>query len=320
MPDTPTSLSELIKINDQNVADIDGISDLLQEAPLFAQLMAIEASNGTQHKYLKETKAPVVGFRAANDGREHDSSQDDRVTIDLQILDATFHVDQAVANEFDTKPYGKGRAAYMARDARRHLRASFKLSELQVINGQAAQAPEGFEGLRDASTIDDLDDPMVVNAGGTGSDLTSVYLIRSVPEETDFLLVTGDGGKITVGEEFQQQWQGTTGTFPAYVQPIQGWLGVQFGTIHSVGRICNINDANPLDDDLIAKAIKRFPTSRKPTHLVMNGDALEMLRASRTATNPTGAPAPWPDSAFNTPIVETDSVLSTEDALTAPGP
>jgi len=39
------------------------------------------------------------------------------------------------------------------------------------------------------------------------------------------------------------------------------------------------------------------------------------LQMCRTATTPTGAPAPYPQEAFGIPIEETDSILDTE-ALT----
>jgi hypothetical protein len=40
--------------------------------------------------------------------------------------------------------------------------------------------------------------------------------------------------------------------------------------------------------------------------IVMNRTALAELRDSRTATNPSGAPAPFPTEAFGIPIVVTD--------------
>jgi hypothetical protein len=39
------------------------------------------------------------------------------------------------------------------------------------------------------------------------------------------------------------------------------------------------------------------------------------LQSSRTATNPTGAPAPFPTEAFGIPIVVTDSIPEDEAAL-----
>jgi hypothetical protein len=44
----------------------------------------------------------------------------------------------------------------------------------------------------------------------------------------------------------------------------------------------------------------------------MNRRSLRQLQQSRTATNSTGAPAPFPTEAFGVPIVVTDALLSTE--------
>jgi hypothetical protein len=103
-----------------------------------------------------------------------------------------------------------------------------------------------------------------------------------------------------------------TGLFNAYVQPIYSWLGIQLGSIFSVGRICNIDAGSPLTDDLISAAISAFPSSRPPTNLVMNRKSLAQLQQSRTATSPTGAPAPFPEESHKVPITVTDSVLNTE--------
>ena len=50
-------LASLVKINNQNLADIKGMSDLLLAAPLFAALEWTEASNGTKHQYLQRRRS-----------------------------------------------------------------------------------------------------------------------------------------------------------------------------------------------------------------------------------------------------------------------
>lgn len=311
MAHNPAPLSELLKINDQNVADIDGISDLLQDAPLLQTLVAEFSSNGTQHKYLKETSAPVVGFRAINDGRDHGHSQDTKVTVDLALLDCSFHVDSAFADE-----YRYGKEAWIARESQRALQAGFFKAEEQLIYGTGADA-DGFTGLADASTIDALADGMVVDGGGATA-LSSVYLIRSVDALTDVTLITGNDGNISVGASYEQMMAGSSsGMFNAYVTPVQAYLGLQVGSIYSIGRIANLDaSANGLTDDKISDALSNFPAARPATHLVMNRRSLQQLQASRTATNPTGAPAPFPQSAFGVPIVVTDAVGNSETALT----
>lgn len=310
MAHNPAPLSELLKINDQNVADIDGISDLLQDAPLLQTLVAEFASNGTQHKYLKETSAPVVGFRSINDGRDHGHSNDTKVSVDLALLDCSYHVDSAFADE-----YRFGKEAWIARESQRALQAGFFKAEQQLIYGTGASAA-GFTGLADASTIDALADGMVVDGGGAAN-LSSVYLVRSVDALTDVTLITGNDGNISVGASYEQMMAGSsTGMFNAYVTPVQAYLGLQIGSIYSVGRIANLdNGANGLTDDKISDALSNFPAARPATHLVMNRRSLQQLQASRTATNPTGAPAPFPQSAFGVDIVVTDAITDSETAL-----
>ena len=310
MAQNPAPLSELIKINDQNVSDVDGISDLLQDAPLLNALVADFASNGTQHKYLKETAAPVVGFRAINDGRDQGHSEDTKVSIDLALLDCSFHVDQMYADE-----YRYGAEAWIARESQRALQAGFFKAEQQLIYGTGADS-DGFDGLADASTINGASDAMVVNAGGSTA-VSSVYLIRSVPALTDVTLITGNDGNIGIGDTYQQMMDGSsTGIFNAYVTPVSAYLGLQIGSIYSIGRVCNIDaGSNSLTDDLLSDAISKFPAARQPTHLVMNRRSLQQLQASRTATNPTGSPAPFPQSAFNLPIVVSDAVTNSESVL-----
>ena len=98
--------------------------------------------------------------------------------------------------------------------------------------------------------------------------------------------------------------------FPAYMQPIDGWVGLQITTAHSAARLANVKDT--LDDDMISDLLKLFPSEEPATHLVMNKEARNTLRKSRTATNPTGAPAPQPEEVFGTPIIETSSLRNTE--------
>lgn len=305
-----TSLADLVLINDMNLADLE-VTDLLDDAPLLAALAADVASNGTDHKYLKETGAPVVGFRSANDGRENKASADTLVTINLKILDASFRVDMALANA-----YRFGPAAYVAREARRHMKAAFAHAEAQLVRGVSNDAG-GFVGILAAATIDAVADAMVYNAAGdTADSCTTVLAIRSNADGNDVTLITGNDGKIDIGETVTIQAAGsTTGFFPGLYTPITGWLGLQIGSAQSVGRIANLDSDHTLDDDMLAELLSKFPETRQPTHFVMNKDSRKNLQKSRTATNSTGAPAPVPTEAFGIPILTTSAIPNTLGVL-----
>lgn len=308
MADTLTTLADMVKLNDVSVAD-RGATDIFNDAPLLAALMADVASHGTDHKYLKETGAPVVGFRAPNVGKDHGADADVWVTLELKILDACFDIDAKLA---DSHP--RGVEAIMARKASRHLRAAFAAAELQIFNGTGADAT-GFAGLRDNAGLNGLADAMVYNAGGSSTGTFSdVWMIRSASDYADAAVIVGNDGGIDIQPYIRQQVEDATGKkYPAYYQQIDGWLGLQIGGAKSVGRMVNVNHAAAattftLTDDKLSELFALFPESKPPTHIVMNKTSRKQLQQSRTATNATGAPAPWPTEWEGIPIITTASV------------
>jgi hypothetical protein len=306
-----------------DLADID-VSDLLRSSPFLAALFMEPSSNGTTHKYVKETGAPVVGFRAPNAGREMDSSDDTGVSIDLKVLDWSFAVDVAVA-----EAWRKGRDHYLGREAKRHLAAALLKFERQVINGivgasdsaGASGDSAGFTGFRDAATINQTGDAMVVNATGAVADTaSSVYAVR-LAEDGVCGVYKGDGA-FEMKETTITQWLVNPGTdnktFPAYYTPGFAWLGLQVGSAYDIGRIVNLMASTQiLTDDLIADLLSRFPVGRQPTHLLMGRRSLKQLQDSRTATNATGSPAPFPQESFGVPIIVTDAIGATEELVGA---
>lgn len=308
-----TSLADLIKINDANLADIDDMSDLLQEAPFLAALAAEVASNGTQHKYTVENGAPTVGFRAVNAGRENKASSDRLVTADLAILAASFIADQQLA-----KTYKKGEAAYMFREGKRHLKEAFAMNEKQIFYGTGTGGDStGFGGLAQAETVDALADAdHVVNAGGsTVGGATSVWAIRSTDDGRDVQAIIGQEGEIDIAEYFPQMMLDGDGKhYPAFVCPIEGYTGLQIGSIWSFARIVNLTtqEGKGLTDSLLSQLLERFPSAKPPTHLVMNRQSGFQLQRSRTATTESGKDAELPKEYQNIPIILTDSILKTE--------
>jgi hypothetical protein len=293
--------------------DLSGaeINDILDSAPFIAQLPFTPSSDGTIHKYIRETANPVVGFRDPNVGRDFDSSVDTLQTDTLEILDWSFAADKAVGDAWK-----RGAENYIAREGRRHIRAALSKLEAQVLNsvgvgGDAA----GFVGFQTLTTLDALADAMVIDGGGAGVTLqTSVYLVHQSEMNGVVGVSKGDGMPVSMGETIVQDLVDAGGAhFPAYYTPACSWFGLQVGGAFSISRIANIEPGTAgLTDDLIAEAIAAHPTGQKPNVIVANRAAVESLRASRTATNATGAPAPIPEEAFGIMIVETDGLTQIE--------
>lgn len=307
------TLAGLVQFNDKNLAELD-ITDLLQDAPLLQVLHAQVASNGTLHKYLKQTTASSAAFRAALAGLDKTASADTLVTDTLAIMDGSFHSDVALAQSAKN-----GIDAYLATELFRTMKTIMFAMEQQIYYGVDTPGDAtGFPGLRDNTQLDAVADTMVYNAGGTSSTAqTSVYLLRSGKDDVSVIL--GNNGQIVVTEDPKiVPWYpsaSATPTYPAYYVAVNGYSGFQIGGAFSAARICNVHPTDTkaqLTDDMIYEALALFPAGRQPNLICMNRSALKMLRASRTAVNATGAPAERPTEVEGIQIVVTDGLVSTE--------
>jgi hypothetical protein len=313
MAESFNTLAGLVQFNDRNLSD-EEVNDLLQDAPLIQRLHSQAASNGTEHKYLKQTLASSAAFRAALAGLDKTTSQDTLVTDTLAILDGSFHADVALAQAAKN-----GIENYLERELMRTMRTVFATAEAQIIYGTGNDA-SGFAGLSDDAQLDAVADEMVFDAGGANaSTQTSCFLLRSGAEDVSFIL--GNDGNIVVDEDPQiVPWIATAGaspTYPAYYIAVNGYSGFQIGGARSAARVCNIecNDltsTSAFTDDDIYAGLSLFPAARQPNMIVMNRNALRLLRQSRTATNGTGSPAPRPTEVEGIPIIVTDQISSTE--------
>lgn len=315
MADAFQTLAQLVTLNDRNAADYE-IYDVLNRAPVVASLPAVMASNGTSHKYVRDTADPATGFRAVSDGLENTKTTTSLVTVDLAILDASFAVDIELA-----KAYRGGVEAYLARETQRHLQSAFFTAEKQVFYGTGTGGSSaGFAGLANNALFDAAADTMVVNAGGsTANTGSSAWLIAFDPNYTGAAIIGGNDANITVGDYTVVPMAGSsTGRYPAYYVPVSGYVGLQLGSQYGIVRIANLtaDSGKGLTDALIAQAIEKIPSHLRSTlRLVMNRRSQRQLQASRTATTATGSPAPFPEEAFGVPVIVTDAILSTEALL-----
>jgi hypothetical protein len=295
-----------------NKTDMDIlVSDVLDDAP-FLSVLAARTVLGNTFKYSKITANPAVGFRAVNDGVENTKGTYTSVTLDLKVLDASFAVDIAAALADE-----RGLEHMMGVEALAHMRQAMAEVEQQIFYGTGNDAG-GFGGFATQTNLNNIADAQVVNAGGTtASTGSSVYLVRT--GDADCQVLWGQQGVISIGErQIVERAGSATGRFPAYYHPITGWCGLKVGSIYSVVRIANLtaDSGKGLTDSLIAQALEKFPASRGPNYIVMNRRSHRQLQSSRTATNPTGAPAPFPSESFGVPIVVTDQLSSTEALIT----
>lgn len=320
MADTLTTLAELVLFNSQDVNPAE-ITDILNAAPALAAMHAMQSSNGTLHKYNKETTAPVVGFRAVNDGADYTAGSSSGVTVTLKYLDAKVIEDAAEA-----KAYRFGAEAWMDHRTKRQLRQALYTLEKQIWYGTVHGDASGFSGIANDANYNGIGDGQVVNAGGTTAGTgSSVFLIASTPDDAAFALVgAGDAGvsgpniNFTISETFQSVVLGANSkSMTAMVRDAGAHLGVQVGSKYAVVRIANLtaDSGKGLTDSLLADAMGKFPAGMMPTMICCSRRSLTQLRKSRTTYNPTGQYATLPQEFDGVPIITTDSIIDTETLL-----
>lgn len=322
MAEAYNTLNGLIQFNNKNLADIK-VSDILNQAPLLAKMFAKAASNGTEHKYLKQTVDSIGAFRAALAGATGTPSQDELVTITLKILDGTFDTDVALADAFKG-----GRDAWLQLELVRKMSGLMFQLEKQVVYGTATRtggtalaSASGFLGLANSTDLDKTGDDMVVAAATAGSaadSQTSVWMIRTADDGV--AVVLGNDGNIVVEDEptiIQKVVNPGTDntTYPALYVPVTGYSGLQLGSKYDAARICNIQTA--LTDDDIYEGLSLFKAGMPPNLIAMSRKAMKLLRQSRTATNATGAAAPFVTEIEGIPVVVTDAISDTEPVIGA---
>ena len=308
-----TSL-DVLKIN--NSEEIVGVIDeCIQSIP---ELTYFGASPVTRNSYqtLCVTGLPTVGFRNTGSLRTFDSATLGNKTINLKYLDASWTVECAVAEQTD---WGKETAIAIQQKA--HLKAALQAIAKQTWYGTAADAG-GFNGL--LGIIEAVQDgngnkTMVVDAnpGQSISDDSCVFAVRTGLDSIQY--AWGSEGKLVEGDVVKQLLSGSSVTAGqwVYAQELAGWVGLQVTSKNAAGAITNLSATatkNGLDDDLIYELISKFPAGEGPTALFMNRRSLFQLRASRTATNATGAPAPIPTEVEGIPIYVTDAILNATPA------
>ena len=273
------------------------------------------SSNGTTHKYSKETGAPVVGFRTENNGRDLDHSEDTPVTVDLKILDFGYQIDVATA-----AAWKKGIQNKLDREGLRHLKSAMFTAEKQYFNGTIGGEASGFTGFANSTGLDHKDDTMVLDATGTTvGGATSVYFVRRGLDR-GIASVMIEEAPFAIDEPVKQQVIGANNKpHFAWCVDAMSWIGMQIGGLYSVGRICNLTaqSGKGLTDVLLSQMLEKFPIDQQPDGIVMNRQSRGQLQRSRTATRTDGADAPLPKSYEGIPFIMVESITNTEAILAA---
>lgn len=302
----PTML-EVAKINGSDAA-VGLIEENLNVAPEVT-IFPARTIEGTSFKTLHRTSLPSTQFRNPNEGVATTKSGYVNKLVECFYLDGKMEIDVAVAQADD-----QGEEHAKAIEADGHAQAALLHLGKQVWYGTGNDA-KGFPGAQQL-----VDSGYVLDAGGTTADIaSSVYGVRV--GEKHATMIFGRNTVLSVGEWMKQRITRNSLELNAWLNSLEGWLGMQWINKDSVCRLKKVttDSGKTCTDAKLAELLSQLKWV--PDYWFMSRRSRFQLQVSRTPTsNTSGVPAtpiaPLPTESNGIPIVVTDSLNNTE-ALTA---
>lgn len=302
---------------------------LAQNNEILADMQWIEGNLPTGHRTTVRTGLPTVAWRLLNQGVQPSKSVTAQVDESCGMLEAWSEVDK------DLAMLNGNTAAFRLSEAQAFIESMNQEMGQTVFYGNSGLAPEEFNGLSVRySSLSAANGQNIINAGGAGSDNTSIWLIcwgqQTVhgvfPKGSKAGLIHEDLGEVTV-----ETSAGIAGTrLRAYQDHWQWKCGLALKDWRYAVRIANIDVSNLVAKssaaDLIEnmiKAIHRIPSlGMGKCAFYMNRTVKQMLDIQRRDDVQTGGSLVYNDvdgklipSFRGIPIRTCDAILETEAAV-----
>lgn len=228
--------------------NIDTIIELLEaENPVLTDMGWQEGNLTTGHKTTVRTGLPTPTWRKLYGGVQPTKSTTAQITDSCGMLEAYAEVDKALADL-----NGNTSSFRLSEDAA-HIEGMSQEMATKIFYGNEGTQPEAFTGLSPRyNSLSAENAKNIVDAGGTGSDNTSIWLVVWGPRTAFGIYPKGsraglqfsDKGQVTI-----ENVDGNGGRMEAYRSHYRWDAGLVLRDWRYVGRIANI-DVSDLDSDI----------------------------------------------------------------------
>lgn len=263
---------------------------LAQTNEILDDMLFMEGNLAVGHRVTVRTGLPTVYWRLLNKGVQPSKSHTAQVDESAGMLEAWSEVDK------DLAMLNGNTGEFRLSEARAFIEAMNQEMASTLFYGNSSISPEEFNGLAIRySSLSAANAQNVVDAEGTGSDNSSVYLVcwsdQTVfgifPKGSKAGLIQEDHGETTI-----ENAGGVSGArMRALVERFQWKLGVVLKDWRYVVRIANIDISNLVSDvgaanltKQMIKAIHRIPNLKMgKCAFYMNRSVAEYLDIQRLA-------------------------------------
>ena len=226
---------------------IDVIAEILtQENPILEDMNFVEGNLPTGHRTTIRTGLPTPTWRKLYGGVQPTKSNTAQVTDSCGMLEAYAEVDKALAD------LNGNTAAFRLSEDRAHIEGMAQELASTIIYGNEGDQPEAFTGLAPRyNSLSAANADNIINAGGSGSDNTSIWLVvwgdqtlhGIYPKGSRAGLDMQDKGQVTI-----ESVDGAGGRMEAYRTHYRHDCGLTVRDWRFAARVCNI-DVSALTSD-----------------------------------------------------------------------
>lgn len=240
---------------DGNLLKIAEVMD--KAAPMFKEAKWAEANKTTQHIYSRRFSLPVSERIKYNKGVGSNIGSSTEVIVEIEARGNRPYNDKRLV---DLSP---NPMEYRANQAHASIEGMAQDVETDLLYGSIADGTCAYDGL--STRLNALADQMVVGHGGTGSFLSSIYLVAWDNPSGAFLAYPkGSQAGIKFEDKGQSVKDMPDGTrMDIYEDYIESSVGLCIGDLRSIGRIANIDTSvvasTGFDEDKLIYVINQMP-------------------------------------------------------------
>jgi len=312
------TLVEVAKRKDPN-GDMASIAEVLnQQNDILQDAIWREANDTFSNKTVRRTSLPAGSWRKLNAGVANEASTTKEMVDVIGMLETYSESDVEVINAFPNPMQARNDEAMAFVEGLGQTMAS------TMLYGNAATTPEKFTGLapRMASLAATTN---VIGEGGTGSDLTSIFVVDWSPNGVYMIFPKNSTAGLTHNDlGIETVRDSSNNKYRAYVDQFVWKAGMVVKNSRSIGRVANIESAgasNTFDEDNLISLLNRL-TKGPGRRIYANQTVLtqmEIRAKDKTNINYSFADglAPGPVLTFKgVPVRLCDQIIITEAALT----
>lgn len=245
------TLLDVAKRTDPN-GNIDTIAELLNATnPILDDMTWVEGNLPTGHRTTIRTGLPTPTWRKLYQGVQPTKSTTAQVTDSCGMLEAYAEVDKALAD------LNGNTAAFRLSEDRAHIEGMSQEMAETLFYGDLS-APEEFVGLAPRyNSLAAQNADNIINHGGSGNDMTSIWLIVWGPNTVHGIYPKGSKGGLQMTDKGQVTVENANGypggsvgggRFEAYRTHYRWDCGLTVRDWRYAVRICNIDVSTLLTD------------------------------------------------------------------------